>query len=270
MHSSSNSPPTIAYGIDIGVYYHGLKGQVLADTTFAWARADSSVKLIFDEASSKFSFDGDSITGRDIRTLQTAIRNDLSLGSSIAIGIEAPMWQPAPRHVPQGAFELFEPRFAEEQDYRWYLQSGAAATVKALSIGSLLFSGFTDLVQIVSCSTTANASNRIRLFEGFVAGRWKLPHDATVADGEHAWDALTTAVAFHWGSSANNEIRSAALIHESGSCRHEVISHWRTVVEDVGMDSSQCKTDCMIVGFDSEDGGFRRLTTRTDPGRTGP
>ncbi len=142
--SPRGDEPYIAYGIDVGMYQHGSKGRVNSKTTFAWARVAPGIELHCDE-NGECAFEGGEITqGRDIRELASLLSRDIqeSVRSKlrVAIGMEAPMWQPTPRRLPEGAFDLFPLRFEQESGYWWYLQSGASATVRALSLGRLLFS----------------------------------------------------------------------------------------------------------------------------------
>ena len=245
--------PKVAYGIDIGVYRHGVNGTVLASTTFAWARAESSVTLTFPTQGDEqiFSFDGSYTSGRDIRDLAKAITRDLRSEMKIAIGVEAPMWQPAPTEVPSSTFDLLPIRFPQEKGFAWYLQSGAAALVKALSTGRLLFSLLDLPSKDIRCAIGSSEKSIIELFEGFVVDRWKLPGEAAFGDGAHAWDALTTAVGLHYAKHRIEEDQLLSLIHKASGCRTPVISHWETVLKSLDFDSSECKSDCMVVGFES-------------------
>jgi len=114
----------VAYGIDAGMYEHGIKGAVNSNTTFAWARVTHGVELHRDD-NGDCSFEGADITfGRDIRDLAKRLSHDIreSLRNNlrVAIGMEAPMWQPTPQRLPQGAFDLFPLRFAHESGFWWY------------------------------------------------------------------------------------------------------------------------------------------------------
>lgn len=251
--------PAIAYGIDIGVYRHGRRGKVLQSTTFAWARADEAVLLTFDRAveSPAFRFSGQPSTGNDIRGLVEAIRHDFNTDCQLAIGIEAPMWQPAPNAVPSGSFDLFESRFPQEQGFGWYLQSGAAALAKAITTGRLLFSLIRAELRNETCTTRLQDppdSAKVILFEGFVVDRWKLPSHVGFESDQHAWDALTTAVAFHCSAEWREDCpRPSSLIHRAGTHSAPVISHWKTVLDNCDLSSSDCEADCAVLGFDSTD-----------------
>ena len=242
-----STPPAIAYGIDIGVYRHRADGTLRSRNTFAWARAESTVRLcpVRREKAAEFCFEGSYRVGRDIRELTKAIKQDLNREERIAIGIEAPMWQPAPVTVPEGAFDLFPIRFPQEQGFAWYLQSGASALARALSTGRLLFSLLDVPHERLRCSTIASADSNVELFEGFVVDRWKLDAAEQLAQGPHAWDALTAAVAFHYSKC------DQGLIHRAASYEGTVMSHWQTILQSSGFDGTFCSSDCTVVGFDS-------------------
>ena len=75
-----------------------------------------------------------------MNTLASRIAEDLRAGAGVALGFEAPMRTPAPSVLPDQG-NLFKHRFdPQERRYEWYLQSGAAATMKALTLGKILIS----------------------------------------------------------------------------------------------------------------------------------
>jgi hypothetical protein len=245
--------PYVTYGIDVGMYEHGTKGAVNSNTTFAWARVTHGVELLHDD-NGDFSFEGAEIQfGRDIRDLAKLLSQDIreSIRSKlrVAIGIEAPMWQPTPQRLPQGAFDLFPLRFDNESGFWWYLQSGASATVRALSIGRLLFSLLDIPRELTQCVTGPTHAGCIELFEGFVAGDWKLPRDIAKHPNQHCWDAVTTAAAFQIAIKSGEN--SSLILHRATSYEGSLISHWKTIVGASGLYTKYCDTDCMIVGIDS-------------------
>jgi hypothetical protein len=246
--------PYVAYGIDVGMYEHGSKGVVNANTTFAWARVTQGIELRFDDNGNLFFEGGEATQGRDIRDLARLLSQDIreSVRSRVrvAIGMEAPMWQPTPRRLPQGAFDLFPSRFEQEAGYWWHLQSGASATVRALSIGRLLFSLLDIPRNLTQFATGPTYSTCIELFEGFVAGDWKLPRDITRYPNGHCWDALTTAAAFQIALRGGSEGESVVL-HSAMSLTEPFISHWKTIVGSTGLYTKYCDTDCMVLGIDS-------------------
>ena len=255
--------PYVAYGIDVGMYEQGIKGAVNSNTTFAWARVAHGVELQCDD-NGDCSFEGADITyGRDIRELakflSVDIRESVRGKLRVAIGMEAPMWQPTPRRLPQGAFDLFPLRFAQESGYWWYLQSGASATVRALSIGRMLFSLLDIPKNMTQCVTGPTHSACIELFEGFVAGNWKLPRDISRYPNEHCWDAVTTAAAFQMA--IRGVEGNSAVLHSAMSYSEPLISHWQTIVGSTGLYTKYCDTDCMVVGIDSRSLAKTKLNT---------
>ncbi|MGB3632720.1 MAG: hypothetical protein WA982_01630, partial [Rubrobacteraceae bacterium] len=138
----------VVFALDIGTYKIGVSGQILAKTTTAWCRLDDGVanlegieysgtpaagcfEVPAGQISSKFE------CGRSIKKLAEAIAEDLESERRISLGFEAPMWLPLEHeHSPNLSF--FGPRFKEERRREWYLQAGAAATVKAISLGTML------------------------------------------------------------------------------------------------------------------------------------
>ncbi len=246
--------PYVAYGIDVGMYEHGIKGAVNSNTTFAWARVAHGVELHRDD-NGDCSFEGEEITsGRDIRELAKLLSRDIreSVRSNlrVAIGMEAPMWQPTPSRLPDGIFDLFPLRFEQESGYWWYMQSGASATVRALSIGRLLFSLLDIPRELTQCVTGPTHSACIELFEGFVAGegRWKLPRNISRYPNEHCWDAVTTAAAFQMA--IREDKGTSFVLHRAMSYHEPILSHWKTIIGSTGLYTRYCDTDCMVVGID--------------------
>jgi len=245
--------PYIAYGIDVGMYEHGTNGVVHSNTTIAWARVAKGVMLQLDD-NGACSFEGAEITfGHDIRDLASQLSIDIRESNRgklrVSIGMVAPMWQPTPQRVPLGALDLFPSRFSQELAYRWYMPSGASATVRALSIGRLLFSLLDIPRNLTLFATCPSHSGCIELFEGFVAGAWKLPPDIAKHPDQHSWDALTTAVSFQIAiKSGQND---SVILHRATSYEGSLISHWKTIVGSTGFYTKYCNTDCEIVGIDS-------------------
>lgn len=257
--------PYVAYGIDVGMYEHGTKGVVNSNTTFAWGRVTHGVELQRDD-NGDCSFTGAEITtGQDIRDLARQlsidIRESIRGNLRVAIGMEAPMWQPASHRLPAGQFDLFPLRFEQESGYWWYLQSGASATVRALSIGRLLFSLLNIPRELTQFATCATSSACIELFEGFAAGNWKLPRDVSRYPNGHCWDAITTAAAYQFAIRPS-ESKSVVLHHDS-SYSEPLISHWKTIVGSAGLYTRYCDTDCMVVGMDSRSLGRLPMNTES-------
>lgn len=241
-HRQSNST-TSAYGIDIGIYRLGKQGQVLTATTFAWARNDGSSSLVYEDGN--YRAEGKVTGGTDVRDLANHIRRDIGAGHQIAIGIEAPMWQPSPIAIDAPGFDLFPIRFEAERGYAWYLQSGASALVRGLSTGRLVLSLVGEALNEKKFSTH-NRQADIFLYEGFAAGRWKILTEGS----SHIADAFTTATAFHLTN--DPKAKAIATIHDGGSANGVVLSHWQTIVTSLGWDGSDCMKDCLVVGLDSE------------------
>jgi hypothetical protein len=244
----SEDVATVAYGIDIGTYFLGTKGRVLSGSAFAWARNDGNNGLTFIEGTYRTVT---TIQGsNDIRQLVTHLKRDIQEGRKLAIGIEAPMWQPSPLTIPQNKFSLFTVRFDAEKrhgnvGYEWYQNSGAGALARALSTGRLVLSSLGSALDGLTFSTH-DRSVDIFLYEGFAAGRWKILTEGS----SHVADAFTTATAFH--IARNQEGKSLTMLHKEGSAKGDVLSHWQTILNSIGLDGSNCDKDCLVVGFDSE------------------
>lgn len=246
--------PFVAYSIDVGMDELGKNGTVLSNPTIAWARVMHGVNLHRDD-NGNYSVDGAGIEfGHDIRDLAKLLSKDIreSVRSKlrVAIGMNAPMWQPTPNQHSQDRFDLFPQRFAQESALWWSLQSGASATVRALSIGRLLFSLLDIPRSLTLFATCPTDSGCIELFEGFVASHWKLPQDIAKHPSQQVWDAVTTATAFQ--IAIKNAPTDSVVIHRATSYEGPLICHWKTIVGATGLYTKYCGTDCMIVGIDSQ------------------
>jgi len=87
------------------------------------------------------------------------------------------MWLPLEhRHRPQ--LKLFGPRFEAERGSEWYLQSGAAATMKSMALGVLLREHLrSELGHLPTITSSAgDRSTALIVFEAYVVGpfnsRW--------------------------------------------------------------------------------------------------
>lgn len=243
----------VIYGVDVGVYLHGKRAQVIRPTSFAWARLDAPAALLAKQVKGKatFQIDKDVPTGSDIRVLAGLLSRDLHERRRVALGIEAPMWQPAPTEVATEAFQLFGPRFSEERGSEWYLQSGAAALAKAITLGRLIFSlcDFKKSKVISSCDH--NDPCDLVLYEGFVAGDWKLGPGRQNGHSDHQWDAISTAIAYqrYLANMRGKRATDVSLLHKPHSVETPVISHWKTILESAGMPNHLVRRDCAVVGF---------------------
>ena len=240
----SERPKRVAYGIDIGVYNVGQTQNIVKSTTMHWARVESTAALTFDHESEQFGFNGPIHTEQDLNALVSFVATDLKEGLQVAVGMDAPMWQPAPTVLPNGSFSLYQERIPQERpSYFWYLQSGASATVRALPGGRLLFHGLKRQGLIPTCSTS-NDDSDILLYEGFVAGDYKVLQDGD----SHANDAVLMAIGFH---DSCDDVRTAlSTLHPCGAFGQDVLSHWATIVADADLPNASCKSDCCIVGYD--------------------
>lgn len=256
------TPPQIAYGIDIGMYRTGKSENVLSTTTFAWGRVEADAKLVSQKEDGKDVFsikpDISENSGNDIFELVDFIHTDLEAGKRIAIGMEAPMWQPVPRFKPGFEYNLFPIRLNAEKGYEWYRQSGASALARAISTGLALFTILNQKSSLknVSFSTTGKENVDIELFEGFVAGNWKLLHKTCEKQNHkkylHQWDALLTALGFHYAKDESKGLSDIVAMHQPGTFDDTTLSHWHTILRDMETKSEDCNTDCLIVGFDKQ------------------
>ena len=261
-----------SYGVDIGVYNVGAQGQILASTTTAWARATEGT----------FSFDGIRYSGscedgtfsessertwscgRCITRLADRISADIKAGFSVSLGFEAPMWFPI-RWEQCANLRLFKPRCDDEKENQWYLQAGAAATVKAISIGAMLLRLLASKQPGIKLTTnpTSAAPQTIVLYEAFVVGKDKFkippPEGATQAGNE--WDAFTASLAWaaiNWGFQVPPGLHPKEL-HTAGSAPDEffdelcaIASVWQ-IVASLVYGSGPCRVegplDCQVVGL---------------------
>lgn len=234
-----NAHPTVAYGLDIGVYNTGTKGQILMSTTAAWARASegtasfselrhtgnsSSGRLVNESRAQTFH------CGRSLEGLAHSIAEDIKNNFRVALGFEAPMWIPLERKH-RAMMTLFGPRFVAEKGSEWYLQSGAAATLKALSLGVLLRELLRQELNGPLPSMTTNLHEQstadFTLFEAFVVG----PYKVCGASARDEMDALIAALAFGatvFGYELPPGI-SATMLHPAGVRGEDCLSIWSTV-----------------------------------------
>lgn len=267
-----NTADPIVYALDIGVYNLGARSQVLSSTTTAWCRlpvpATSLAGVVYSgtPAGGQFQFpDGPSAAcGRSIEQLARLMANDIKEGRSLALGFEAPMWFPTQREHSQ-SLSLFSPRFPEESGHEWYLQAGAAATLKAASLGCLLFSQVEGLSVRLEPSTEPDSwrtrNVTLILFEAFVAGAFKLDCPSKVPPtAANEWDAATAAVSWflaHGFSSKESSGRPSTL-HQAGSQKGNVISAWSIILGAcVAPVSVQGPPDCEIVAIRAHTGEER-------------
>lgn len=255
----------IVYGLDIGVYHTGVQSQVRrSDTSFAWARVDSSPGAFdvgYTQQQNRMQLNnGCSYTcGQDINDFCQHVVADIG-HDRVAIGMEAPMWFPifSAAAVQSASFALFSTRFAQEQGLGWWMQSGAAAKVKAMSIGYTVLSYIcNNAPQTQNTALSLDISHwqagGILLYEGFVGGNYKLSDD-----NDDIFDAFTSAAAF-WGlhgggtpvsCTAKAPPRLPLRFHAAQTQPSDVLSVWEAIVNRSGLTSSQnVALDCEVVGF---------------------
>ena len=257
----TDMPIFASCALDIGVYNLGGKGQVLSSTTAAWARAVDSITSI-QEIKHSGSLDAGEFAdssghtwpcGRKVGTLADRIGRDLDAGLNVALGFEAPMWFPISREERAG-LQLFGPRFEAERGSEWYLQSGTAATLKALSLGSMVLSQIVANRPTLRFSTepVANREPAVVLFEAFVAASYKVVPPAGAAAMPDHWDALTASLA--WGAlNADVELPpnlKAVQLHPRGSHPGDTVSVWHVIAHTLPKALAiYGPSDCQVVGL---------------------
>jgi hypothetical protein len=175
--------------------------------------------------------------GRSILQLASAIAKDLEMGHLVSLGFEAPMWFPV-RRSHSANLKLFAPRFRAERGSEWYLQSGAAATLKAISAGTMLLSLIQADSPRVRLTTAPDsiAPGTIGLFEAFVVDDFKVTPPPQVArQAPNEWDAFTASLA--WGAFYRAfdvpDLLAPRRLHTAGTEPSELISIWKTIVSNV-------------------------------------
>jgi hypothetical protein len=244
----------IVYALDIGVYHTGENEEILNRSTAAWCRLDGGIAEL-SEIISRASF------GKSIPELAAHIANDLSANRHVSLGFEAPMWLPLEHeHKPQ--FRLFGPRFDEEEGAEWYKQSGAAATLKAISLGVMLRECLNSRMKGMSRTTDPNQrqSKPLNLFEAFVVGPYKL-HDyrPPLMNRDH-WDAFIACLA--WGARIHKfrtpVLMRSRLFHEAGSRRGPCLSIWDIIFSE-NSGANARPVDCAVVALEPvNDGGTKK------------
>jgi hypothetical protein len=259
------SMPFASYAVDIGVYNVGARGQILTSTKTAWARSSEGTGSFDDITYSGLCDEGTFVKftqrwscGRSISRLVDRIAADLDAGFFVSLGLEAPMWFPIGLGLEQCAnIQLFKPRCEEERGgSEWYLQSGAAATVKAISIAAMLVGLLTSKHPGVKLTTdpSSRTIGTITLYEAFVVGegKFKMPLPAGATQAENEWDAFTASLAWGAVNRAFNIPPSVhpKELHKPGSSISGIASVWQIVASLV---HSNLRVggplDCQIVGL---------------------
>jgi hypothetical protein len=254
--------PFASYAVDIGMYHVGGKGQMCSDTTTAWARSGEGTPSFNDITYSGSCDEGTFAKstqrwscGRSISRLVDRIAADIDAGCSVSLGLEAPMWFPI--GLEQCAnLQLFKPRCEDERGSEWYVQSGAAATVKAVSIAAMLVNLLTSKQPGVKLTTDprSGADGTITLYEAFVVGKgkFKMPVPAGATQAKNEWDAFTASLtwgAVNWAFDIPPSVYPKE-VHKAGSSPWEIASVWQIVASLVPSHPRvDGPLDCQIVGL---------------------
>lgn len=159
------------------------------------------------------------------------------------------MWTPAPSALPDSG-RLFTLRFEHEVGYAWYLQSGAAATMKALTLGKILISQLDRMGLRPQFLTDRKPpdSGQLCLFEAFVTGAYRTT--PPIRSSQDEWDAVTAALAYA-GVILSTPVQGYLAIEfgPSTNSLNEVFSHWATVIASCGLDAKKCLGPCPVVAL---------------------
>ncbi|MGD0489669.1 MAG: hypothetical protein ABSB94_21115 [Syntrophorhabdales bacterium] len=259
---------SVVFALDIGVYRTGANGQILSGTTAAWSRLTRGV-ADFDcikhsgtptygqfTDSSDLGESSTSLCGRSMEKLAELMADDLRGGRRVALGFEAPMWLPLEeRH--RANLNLFAPRFTAERGSEWYLQSGAAATLKAISLGVMLRNRLRELVGTAKRTTLVKywQPGTIFLFEAFVVGKYKVNNVTPgFAAPDDERDAFTAALAWgnlHMGFVTPTSFQGVCL-HAAGARSDPCLSLW-DVIFGAGSFSAPGQLDCEVVALERQE-----------------
>ena len=251
------------YALDIGVYRTTKTGGISPGSTTGWCRLTDGVRTPegqyeahrYSETVRRVSRSESSLSpiecGRSIADLATAIADDMRDGRRVALGFEAPMWFPVElNHCSD--LDLFSPRFDAERSHEWYLQSGAAATVKATCLGVLLVHELrSKLDQDVRMTTNIDAwlPGTMMVYEAFVAGLYKVCGIKVSEVSSDERDAVIAALAWkavHAGFALPAGFRARTL-HTSGKHGKEAVSVWKHIASDGSIEGPD---DCEVVAIE--------------------
>jgi hypothetical protein len=154
---------TACYALDIGIYTLRRDGAPTAGSSAAWACAlagcedFAAIRHGGTRGQHELAIGGTQVarSGRSIPQLAERIGEDLLSPGGVALGFEAPMWLPIRRGSLGARERLFAPRFDAEGGREWYLQSGAAASLKAIALGVMLLSAVLETHPCIRLSTAA-------------------------------------------------------------------------------------------------------------------
>jgi len=224
--------PTVIYGIDVGCIYVGAAGQILARTTFAWARIDHWPEEVPHA----------NINQRDIRVLSSLLREDLNNKRRVAIGVEAPMWIPVIAEL-QPRQHVFQQRCEGEHPYEWYLQAGAQASVKAVTLCCLLFQQAGVPVRLTTDSHFWSPSLSL-CFEGFICG--DNLDAAPPGEDQDYLDAFAVALA-GWQCYCAPPGPAAVHHHHAGGANGHSASIWSLIAMSCGGGEVHGPADCDVL-----------------------
>jgi hypothetical protein len=266
-------PSLVVYALDVGVYSLGSQGQVLSSSTSTgWCRLDALPSSLRSNAEYQsngtrgvFKVQGASCDcGKDIEDLACCMLQDLKDGNSVALGFEAPMWIPIEFEQTK-SWKLFRPRFDQEKGHGWYLQGGAAATLKAIGLGFLLFNALRRKDVTDFCLSTSPELNNtgaevklITVYEAFVTGDYKIALPPSSSENvSDMWDAYIAAAAWFWIHVQQMENWRSSTLHGAGSCKkrgQQVISIWEVIANAMTpkIEIKGCP-DCEVVGVCHKD-----------------
>lgn len=236
---------TVVYGVDLATYELGAQGQVIGRKGLAWARIALTPETDLVDPS---GFRARDMTGCELPQLASRVAADVRQNAKVALGFEAPMWTPAPAELPKRG-RVFKARFEEEVGREWYLQSGAAATVKALTLGKLLFSLLRQLGVRPECTTArVPAPRQLALYEAFVTGLFR--SEPLPGFSQDRWDAVSAALAYT-GAILGRSLSDyrAVELGPTSVPPGEIFSHWATIVASTGIGAKACAAPAQRLPF---------------------
>jgi hypothetical protein len=184
MADGGNRPERVVYACDVGSTR--TDGRLRPQPSFGWARADRA----------------DDITGgRSISCLVKAVAQDLSLGRSVALGFEAPLFIP----IPRGAENLCRGR-TSEGSRSFAAQAGLAAAALGLHQAAWVLAALRDAPHPHRFAQRASEwpSDVATLFcwEAFVSG--------PAHSEDHVRDAATAVASF---LAAEADLSATTIVH---------------------------------------------------------
>ncbi len=236
------------YGVDIAQYHVGPNRNQIGRRKWAWARLECASGALVQLQ----TMDPMITTGLNLGDLMTALEGDIKNEAAVSLGFEAPMWIPAPVELPE-AGRLFRARCTQEAGREWYLQSGAAATVKALTFAKIIFTRLRAQFPNLHLSTSPAVppKDTLTLFEGFVTGEVYKPDPPEGIDRGDRWDALCTALAYAKmvvGAELPPGYDADTLLPQAAG-NPESYSIWMFAALAAGFDGRALADTCTVVGL---------------------